>query len=622
MAGCTISVYPATFTAPAAGGSMTLTLLSSGLACAWSVSNLPDWISAFPVSGAGPATVVLTIATNAGSARAATFQLTGTSIQVTQPAASPACTYVVSPLTIGSTAAGGSDSFTVNTAAGCGWQVAGAPSWLSFSGPTSGSGPGTVPFTIPANTGSRRNATFTVAGQTVLVSQNGATDSVAGTFPHFASGGGWQTAFTLVNTGYGPANGYLNFYDASGNALTDAERSAPQMAPGSFQSVAAPAGSDTNPLQGWAQLVTDGNVTGYEVFRLPTTQGYLEALALPETRSINSYMLPFDTTDGHDYGIALVNSSSTDGYVNVSATDAMTGALLFTGSSLPLPSLRHTSFVLTAQYPALANTRGVLRFSTFFAGQANVLGLRLKSTQSITSVPVFATGSAGVFKGFVDAGVLPQVVSGGGWSTTFVLVNTGGATAKAHLSFYDDQGAPLPLMLTRPYVSGTSTTADATLAPGTMVTIEAPGGQTTQSGWARLEAEGNVGAYALLNYSDGSSTREAAAPVSIPAAYACLLPFDNTNGYVNGVALANNSAQPASVLATLRDSTGQTISTETISLPAWGHRSFGIGDRYPVTANASGTLEFSSPVSGQIGVLGIRAGSNDSFTAVPALARQ
>ncbi len=175
MAGCAISVYPGTFAAAAAGGSMTLTLLSSGLACPWSVSNLPDWISAFPVSGAGPATVVLTIATNGGSARAATFQLTGTSIQVTQPAAPLACTYVVSPLIIASTAAGGSNSFTVNTTVGCGWQIAGAPSWLSFSGPTSGSGPGTVPFTIPANTGSRRNATFTVAGQTVLVSQNGAT---------------------------------------------------------------------------------------------------------------------------------------------------------------------------------------------------------------------------------------------------------------------------------------------------------------------------------------------------------------------------------------------------------------------------------------------------------------
>jgi sugar lactone lactonase YvrE len=621
-----VAIIPSTVGVVASGASVPVQLLSSSLSCGWSVSGLPDWISAFPSSGAGSATVDLRIAANAGAARTAAINVARTAVQVTQAAVSPGCAYGVSPLVVGAAASGESGSFSVVTAAGCSWQVAGAPSWLSLSGATSGSGPGTVPFTIAANTGSRRSASFTVAGQTVIVSQNGGAYSAVGTFPHFASGGGWQTAFTLVNTGYGPSTGYLNFYDEKGTSLLPAERAGDfsPLPPAGLQSVATPGGSDTNPLQGWAQLVTNGNVNGYEIFRLATTQGYLEALTLPETRVLSSYMLPFDTTGGHDYGLALVNSSEMDGFVNVSATDATTGALLFSGSSLPLASQNHTSFVLTAQYPALANTRGVLRLSTFFAGQANVLGLRLKPGQSLTSVPVFAVSSSTAFNGFVDAGILPQVVSGGGWSTTFVLVNTGGATAKAHLDFYDDQGAPLSLVLSQLVVGATVTAAgaDATLLPGTMATIVVAGNQTAQSGWAHLLAEGNVGAYALLSYSDSSSTRETIAPVATPAANADLLPFDNTNGYGNGVALANNSAQPASVLVIVRDASGQSLYTETIGLPAWGHLSFGISARYPVTVNSSGTLEFSSPVSGEIGVLGIRAGSNDSLTAVPALARQ
>jgi hypothetical protein len=168
----------------------------------------------------------------------------------------------------------------------------------------------------------------------------------------------------------------------------------------------------------------------------------------------------------------------------------------------------------------------------------------------------------------------------------------------------------------------TAASADVTLQPGTMTSIVASGDQSVRSGWAHLLAEGNVGAYALLAYSNGTGTTEAISPVSISTANAYLLPFDNTNGYVTGVGLANNSAQASSVLATVRDVNGQTIAVETISLPPWGHRSFEISGRYPVTANTTGTLEFSSPVSGQIGVLGIRAGSNDSFTAVPALPRQ
>jgi hypothetical protein len=454
------------------------------------------------------------------------------------------------------------------------------------------------------------------------VDQNAAIASFSGTFAHFASGAGWQTGFNLVNTGYGEASGQISLYDESGNALPGLGG---EMAPGSLLSLTVPGSSDATAQQGWAQLATDGNVNGYEVFRLPTSQGFLEAFASPEIRSSSLYMLPFDTTGSHEYGIAITNSSPMEAVVTVGATDAATGVLLVSGQ-LTVPSRSHSSFVLTANYPALVNTRGVLNLSTFFAGQLNVVGLRLKSTQSITSVPVFIPGSASAFSGFVDAGILPQIVSGGGWSTTFALVNTGGITAGAHLDFYDDQGAPLPLTLTQMLVGATATSvataADATLAPGTMALIQASGDLSTLTGWARLSAQGNVSGYALLAYSDSSGTKEAATPLFIPQANSYLLPFDNAGGYVNGVALANDSAQATNVLATVRDSTGLTIDTETISLPAWGHLSFGISSRYPVTANTSGTLEFSSPVGGQLGALGIRAGSNHSFTAVPALARQ
>jgi hypothetical protein len=564
----------------------------------------------------------LTIAPNPGSAREITFELARASVRVSQPASVAVCTYSVTPSALSYPVGGGNGSLTVTTQTGCAWQIAGAPSWMTFTGQTSGSGPGSVAFTVPVNAVTRRSTSFTVAGQTVLVDQNGASPSVAGTFAHWASGAGWQTRFDLFNTGYGNASGQISLYGQSGNALPG---SGGQMAPGSLLSLTVPGGSDATAHEGWAQLATDGNVSGYEVFRLPTSQGFLEAFASPETRSSSTYMLPFDTTGGHEYGIAVTNSSPMEAVVTVSATDAVTGAVLVSGR-LTIPSLNHSSFVLTAQYPALAGARGVLRFSPLFTGQISVLGLRLNSTQSITSIPVFVPGTAGSFTGFTDAGILPQVASGGGWATIFALVNTGGTTAGAHLDFYDDHGAPLPLTITQSLAGATTTaiakSADATLQPGTMALIQASGDQSTLTGWARLSAQGNVNGYALLAFTDSSGTKEAATPLFIPAASSYLLPFDNGDGYANGVAVANDSAQATDVLATLRDPTGQTIGTETINLPAWGHVSFGVANRYPITANTSGTLEFSSPVSGQIGVVGIRAGSNHSFTAVPALARQ
>jgi hypothetical protein len=39
------------------------------------------------------------------------------------------------------------------------------------------------------------------------------------------------------------------------------------------------------------------------------------------------------------------------------------------------------------------------------------------------------------------------MATGNGWQTTFVLVNTGGATAQAQLKFFADDGSPLSLPL-------------------------------------------------------------------------------------------------------------------------------------------------------------------------------
>ena len=74
----------------------------------------------------------------------------------------------------------------------------------------------------------------------------------------------------------------------------------------------------------------------------------------------------------------------------------------------------------------------------------------------------------------------------------------------------------------------------------------------------------------------------------------------------------------------VRDDTGAQIATDTISLSANGHLAFTLAtDKYPVTANIRGTLEFDTPSGSQIGALGIRIPAvTHTFTTLPALARQ
>jgi hypothetical protein len=53
-----------------------------------------------------------------------------------------------------------------------------------------------------------------------------------------------------------------------------------------------------------------------------------------------------------------------------------------------------------------------------------------------------------------------------------------------------------------------------------------------------------------------------------------------------------------------------------------GHTSFNLIDRYAsTTAQRRGTLEFRTPLLGQISVLGLRFNATGAFSTIPALAK-
>ena len=75
---------------------------------------------------------------------------------------------------------------------------------------------------------------------------------------------------------------------------------------------------------------------------------------------------------------------------------------------------------------------------------------------------------------------------------------------------------------------------------------------------------------------------------------------------------------------TVRESTGATITTDPLMLNANGHTQFTlVTDKYPMTANIRGIIEFDTPAAAQIGALGIRipTGGAHTYTTLPALAK-
>ena len=70
---------------------------------------------------------------------------------------------------------GGPGSVTVTAHAGCPWTAVSNATWIVVTKGASGTGDGTVEFTIEANTtGAARSGTITIGGQVCTVQQAGA----------------------------------------------------------------------------------------------------------------------------------------------------------------------------------------------------------------------------------------------------------------------------------------------------------------------------------------------------------------------------------------------------------------------------------------------------------------
>jgi uncharacterized repeat protein (TIGR03803 family) len=219
-----------------------------------------------------------------------------------------------------------------------------------------------------------------------------------GSMPQLASGGGrWTTTLTLLNTGSTAANVALNFYDNNGNPLA-LPLTFPQGTPlettasftGTIQAgavlVVQTAGL-SNPLAvGWAELLSDGDVSGFEVFtdNVTTTQQQQAVVPLQNT-NLPAYLLYFDNTNGYATAVALANVSTQPATITLLIKDD-TGKLLST-NTIQLSAHGHTSFVLAANYPATGNLRGTLEFDEPAGGQVSVLGLAFNPASAFTSIP-------------------------------------------------------------------------------------------------------------------------------------------------------------------------------------------------------------------------------------------
>jgi len=73
---------------------------------------------------------------------------------------SSSCTYSISPSSASFASTGGTGTISVTATSGCSWSASTGVSWATISSGSTGTGSGTVKYSVAANTGAARTAAF------------------------------------------------------------------------------------------------------------------------------------------------------------------------------------------------------------------------------------------------------------------------------------------------------------------------------------------------------------------------------------------------------------------------------------------------------------------------------
>ena len=151
---CTFTVSPLSVSLPMSGMGFAIVGVTTQTGCGWLWTANDAWIHGLTIFGMVHITADATLVPRGGS-----ITVAGQVVTVSQGLGT-ACTYSLPPGPYTYGGDGGTGSLVVNTSPGCQWTAATAP-WITITSGASGSGPGTIQYTVTGNqTCAARNTTI------------------------------------------------------------------------------------------------------------------------------------------------------------------------------------------------------------------------------------------------------------------------------------------------------------------------------------------------------------------------------------------------------------------------------------------------------------------------------
>ncbi|MEK7781475.1 MAG: BACON domain-containing carbohydrate-binding protein, partial [Verrucomicrobiota bacterium] len=172
------SLNPTSRSVAQTAGSNNVTLTVTPANATWTATANVSWLHLSPAnqSGTGSATVGFTYDANPGAQRVGTLTIAGQTLTVTQAALPYTATLGMTNLAEGPAAGSNSVVLKIVPVTSSAWTATTNAPWLRLTTANqSGSGSTNVVFSFTANPGATRTGTLTIAGQTLTVTQAGAS---------------------------------------------------------------------------------------------------------------------------------------------------------------------------------------------------------------------------------------------------------------------------------------------------------------------------------------------------------------------------------------------------------------------------------------------------------------
>lgn len=237
--------------------------------------------------------------------------------------------------------------------------------------------------------------------------------------------------------------------------------------------------------------------------------------------------------------------------------------------------------------------------------------IKVADIASATATQTFSL-NVGSAQSFTSALRIPQIVDGAGWKVRLAIINTDQVPVTFTFQFWGQDGSPLPF----PILNGTPGVLTGTLSPGASFFAQSPGTSTTlQQGWAEIASSGQIGVTTIYQFNDGGPRDSFGTEVATRSGNIILMPFDNTEGNVTAVAIANTNSTQALTVSILFATEGGAQSTIPLVLQPRTQQTFVAPTLNPAVAGVRGSIKFTAPTA-DIAVVGLEFNATGQFTSL------